>query len=129
MARQQQPKVRNPHHRELVARTSAAIADLLASGRRISFYSVAARAAIARSTLYRCNDLRNLVEAARNDASRPSASELGIASEGATAVELEAALHRVTLERDFLLRVLNAGAEKNSFRAVSYALVSLDSVA
>lgn len=48
------------------ARVASAIDDLLAEGSAVSFYSVAERAKVARSTLYRRPELRAAVEDARN---------------------------------------------------------------
>lgn len=47
------------------ARVQHAIDELLAEEAKVSFYSVAQRAQVARSTLYRRPDLKALVEAAR----------------------------------------------------------------
>lgn len=56
---------RNSQQASTSARVKHAIDELLAEGLRVSFYSVAQRAQIARSTLYRRPDLKALVEAAR----------------------------------------------------------------
>ena len=47
------------------ARVASAIDGLLAEGSAVSFYSVAERAKVARSTLYRRPELRAAVEGAR----------------------------------------------------------------
>ena len=48
------------------ARVASAIDGLLAEGSAVSFYSVAERAQVARSTLYRRPELRAAVEGARS---------------------------------------------------------------
>ncbi len=50
---------------EIASATKNAIARLFAQSRSISFYSVAEEAGVARSTLYRRDDLKKLVEDAR----------------------------------------------------------------
>ena len=59
-------------HDEVVARVRQALSELQAANKRISFYSVAEKAQVARSTLYRCNDLRRLIETARSERTSPS---------------------------------------------------------
>ena len=60
-------------HDGIVSATEDAIERLLAQSRNISFYSVAKEAGVARSTLYRRDDLRGLVEDARaRDANQDS---------------------------------------------------------
>ena len=53
------------NHSNIVMRVRQAVVELQASSKRISFYAVAKKAAVARSTLYRCDDLRLIVETAR----------------------------------------------------------------
>ena len=48
------------------ARVASAIDGLLAEGSAVSFYSIAERAQVARSTLYRRPELRAAVEGARS---------------------------------------------------------------
>lgn len=62
-------------HEELVRRTRAAIEELAGQSKRISFYSVAEKAGIARSTLYRSPDLRQLVKSARAGEAIPLSDE------------------------------------------------------
>lgn len=54
---------------DMTARVSDAVEALMAEGAPVSFYTVAGRAQVARSTLYRRPDLRAVVEAAREAAS------------------------------------------------------------
>ena len=93
---------------------------MLAGGERISFYSVATRAQVARSTLYRRPDLRRLVEDARASErlSSPSA-----ANPPSRIAELESELARVRQERDELKRTILAT------RPVSYFSTRLEAVA
>lgn len=56
---------RDSQRADTAVRVQHAIDELLAEGTRVSFYSVAQRAQVARSTLYRRPDLKTLVEAAR----------------------------------------------------------------
>ena len=51
---------------ETATRVASAIDGLLAEGSAVSFYSVAERAQVARSTLYRRPELRAAVEGARS---------------------------------------------------------------
>ena len=60
------PRNRSEAQKEATtARVAAAIEGLLAEGSTVSFYSVAERAQVARSTLYRRPDLKAAVEEAR----------------------------------------------------------------
>lgn len=59
---------------EVEERVRAVLTWMLAHGERISFYTVATRAFVARSTLYRNQKLRTLVKEARDDSMRPSLS-------------------------------------------------------
>ena len=92
--------INDARHADIVRRTKLAIANLQTTGKRISFYSVADKAQVSRSTLYRCRDLRELVEQARSGV-LPSLQDQpdSLASRMA---ELEAELARVRQERDTL---------------------------
>ena len=48
-------------------RVEAALAKIVAASDPVSFYAVAKEAGVARSTLYRRNDLREMVESVRRD--------------------------------------------------------------
>lgn len=61
-------EIRQRNSEEIAERVERSIASLLTQGRTPSFYSVAAAAEIARSTLYRRDDLRELVVRAREGA-------------------------------------------------------------
>ncbi|WP_160306946.1 DUF6262 family protein [Adlercreutzia caecimuris] len=67
---------RQARSREVQQRVRDAVASLAEEGRRPSFYQVAQRAGVSRSTLYRNPALRELVEHARTEA----AGRLGEAS-------------------------------------------------
>lgn len=56
----------NNRHNRIVSQVEDAIERLLAQSKNVSFYSVAKEAGVARSTLYRVSELRNLVENARS---------------------------------------------------------------
>ena len=58
-------------------RAICAIENMVERGERISFYSVAKEAQIARSTLYRRDDLRALVEMARMGEKNPLMDDFG----------------------------------------------------
>ena len=90
----------NLRHVDIVHRTVSAIEDLRGAGERISFYSVAARAQVSRSTLYRSKDLRELVEAARTDGA--PLRQVQYDAPDARIAELEDELARALLERNGL---------------------------
>ena len=104
-------------HADIVRRTISAIEGLRVAGERISFYSVAARAQVSRSTLYRAGDLRELVEAARVGGDLPLRVQPGIPDARIAALEDE--LARVSFERDELKRTLR------DISPVHYALVQV----
>lgn len=56
---------RKRYSEEVAERVRAAIDDICAQGKVPSFYSVASRSHVARSTLYRRSDLRRMVDGAR----------------------------------------------------------------
>ena len=95
-------KSNKAHHDHVTECTIAAIANLKARGDRISFYSIAKEAQIARSTLYRRPDLRLLVESAR---SYQENTETGSPAPQSRVFELEKQLERVSRERDELLEI------------------------
>jgi len=88
-------------HSDIVRRTKSAIEELQMAGERISFYAVADKAQVSRSTLYRCDDLRRLVEEAR-DCATPRHPELAGLND--RVAELERELARVSRERDEAMR-------------------------
>ena len=94
----------NSRHADIVDRTISAIKDLRAAGKKISFYAVAERAQVSRSTLYRSDDLRKLVEAARADGALSQQAQHEALE--ARIAELEDELARVSLERDELEQVV-----------------------
>ena len=108
-------------HADIVRRTKSAIDELLAAGESISFYAVAAKAQVSRSTLYRSNDLRRLVENARSE----SAAQLKGQSENPACriAELEAKLASITHERDELKRLIR------NTRMTHYAFVQIPEMA
>ena len=63
---------RQAHSRAVALRVRAVLADMAAHGVVPSFYAVAERACVARSTLYRRSELKRLVAEAREDALRPA---------------------------------------------------------
>ena len=93
---------------------------MLAGGERISFYSVAKRAQVARSTLYRRPDLRRLVEGAREGEAAAIADEADAASD---IERLEEELACVRRERDRLRKAMDA------MQPIRYHLVSFDTAA
>lgn len=105
---------------EVARRTKVAIEEMLADGEQISFYSVAKRAQVARSTLYRRPDLRHLVESARGG----RAAEIADKSDVDSDIErLEEELARVRRERDELREAMD------TMQSTHYYFVSLDTAA
>lgn len=92
-------------HADIVRRTVSAIENLREASERISFYSVAARAQVSRSTLYRSKDLRELVEAARADGASSLRPQPGTLD--ARIAELENELARTAFERDSLKQAIH----------------------
>ena len=90
-------------HRKLTENVSAVIGQLVSEGKRVSFYAVAKHAGIARSTLYRCDDLRQLVTSARAAQERETKSTAQAYDFGPAAKTLDA----LRIERDALLQALN----------------------
>ena len=101
---------------EIARRTIMAIEEMHTSGERISFYSVAKRAQVARSTLYRRSDLRLLVEGVRGGGVVEVCALSGIEP-------LEEELVDVRRERNELRKALDA------MRPIRYRFISLDEVA
>ena len=89
-------------HASIVSRVKAAIEELRLAGKRISFYAVANKGQVSRSTLYRSDDLRKLVEEARGAA---EASKAQIADNCSSIAKLESELARVSAERDEFKRI------------------------
>ena len=103
----------------LKARVQAAVNDLAAEGKIPSFYQVAQRVGVARSTLYRRADLKAVVVQGRRAAAdaggaagragpAASCSDVGAcaADDRAERAALEAALETLRKERDALARRL-----------------------
>ena len=86
--------------REIERRVRTAVDDIVSQGRVPSFYTVADAARVARSTLYRKSELKELVEWARSSSSEPTA----------TTSRLEALKRENELLRDELKRVRQARA-------------------
>ena len=107
-------------HSFIVRQTKTAIESLMATGKRISFYSVAKMAQVSRSTLYRCDDLRKLVIEARNT---NAISNTALSTDAATIAELQRQLAQVTFERDMLRQ-----AVRNS-HAYQYAVMCFENAA
>lgn len=108
-------------HEDIAQRTTSAIKHLQEAGERISFYAVAEKAQVSRSTLYRCGDLRRLVEAARAGGAVP----LCAATDGydSKVAQLEDELARVLHERDVLEQMIRAGG------STCYAFTRMDEAA
>lgn len=106
----------NARSRDAVARrVREAICQLEESGGRISFYAVADTAQVARSTLYRRQDLRRLVEEARNGKTADAHQMVG---------GLEEELARITAQRDALARIV-----RQRTPVPRYALINLSAPA
>ena len=113
-------KANDSRHDDIVSRVESAIEELKTTGKRISFYAIANKAQVSRSTLYRCDDLRRLVKEARDSAAM---HQLKPANQDDRTAELEHALARVTKERDEL-----AQAARHT-PSVSYALTRISEAA
>lgn len=85
---------REAQMKRTAARVTSAIDGLMAEGSAVSFYSVAERAKVARSTLYRRPELRAAVEGARG----ASATE-PMQAEGQTGLAREVAELRRKVDR------------------------------
>ena len=105
---------------EIARRTMDVIGKMQANGERISFYSVAKRAQVARSTLYRRLDLRRLVEGAREEGVASISNDPDAASD---IERLKKELACIRGERDKLLKAMSA------IRPVRYHIVDFDAVA
>ena len=113
-------EVNNARGNEVEHRVKVAIEEMRAGGERISFYSVANRAQVARSTLYRRDDLRRLVEEARGGGAASMPSGFDVVSD---IERLEGELARVRRERDELEKAMLA------MRPVRYHIVGVDAAA
>ncbi|WP_373576469.1 hypothetical protein [Parafannyhessea umbonata] len=78
-------------------RVGKAVAGLLVQHEPVSFYSVAERSAVSRSTLYRRDDLRRLVCAAREGATGVAGTRSRDAASEIARLELENARLRAAL--------------------------------
>ena len=108
---------------------SDAIASLMSEGKAISFYNVASRAQIARSTLYRRQNLRAMVEKARDGHSTGGRSARRYAE---LAQENEILKREIVVLRYMLEKTGNAGAPMVKSRRtamVEYFVVSLHEAA
>ena len=114
---------REKYSEEVSVRVRSAIDSLVEQGKALSFYSVAEAAGVARSTLYRRDDLRALVEAARSGV-RAAAPTSPIADRLADAenenrklrvdlARLDAAYRKACRERDCLYAVAYEAARGN----------------
>ena len=86
------------NHERIRSSVEQAIARLREEGRKVSFYAVADYANVARSTLYRCDDLRKQVVKARDEGSEiPACSSLAELTESVLSLESEVARLRKSL--------------------------------
>ena len=114
------------NHDIIVARVRQALVELQASNKRISFYAVAKTAQVARSTLYRCADLRLLVETARtNHTSAPSFID---ASNDMANAQLESAelARMLAKERE---RTSRLERELQNLQSIRYSVIDWKDVA
>ncbi|MGN0075759.1 MAG: hypothetical protein ACI38Z_02140 [Parafannyhessea sp.] len=81
----------------ITIRVGKAVAGLLVQHELVSFYSVAERSAVSRSTLYRRDDLRRLVCAAREGANGVAGTRSRDAASEIARLELENARLRAAL--------------------------------
>jgi len=107
-------------HASIVHRTESAIEELQATGKRITFYSVADKAQVSRSTLYRCDELRKLVEEAR---AKTASNRAEPASRDDRIAELERELAQMSREREELRCALRR------VPAIRYAIARIPRVA
>ena len=130
MGQQKLEDARAHYHEELLCRTKEAIDRLASSGCTVSFYSVAKHAGIARSTLYRCEDLRALIANARatqrlqsTTVSKSSLAQIEALEDEVSRLHFECDALRQ--ERDDLLRQ-NKLSKSSRHRAVQYATLTLN---
>lgn len=119
-------EINSERHETVCMGVRRAIAQILEEGGRVSFYSVAERAQVSRSTLYRKPDLRRLVENARD--ATASASEPREPS-----LATERLLERISALEEELAQARRS-ADGRRFAALSestfhYAMVHFDSAA
>ena len=109
-------------HNRIVSQVEDAIERLLAQSKNVSFYSVAKEAGVARSTLYRVDELRKLVEEARSHKAN-----------GMTQPPSKTQLLQRVAELEFKLACAQQMVEEmrdaGQFDATQYEIVQLESVA
>lgn len=139
------PPAANGSRRSFEQRVRQAVASLQAEGKVPSFYQVAQRANVARSTLYRNAALREIVRRGRDEASpsvvvcdRPAATGDPPAEAGglqcgadlqADAAALRQALAGVRAERDALARELSEIRSRGGASRFVYGVCHLDDAA
>ena len=124
-------RMRRSQGEELAALTREVVASLLSEGQRVSFYSVSERSGIARSTLYRRDDLRQLVDMGRDAHQKAKGCSARSSAEPSRSPteELQARLARVTFERDLLLQERDKSLRNRTKHGQWYALVRFGEVA
>ncbi|WP_080802900.1 hypothetical protein [Arabiibacter massiliensis] len=96
---------REAYGREMERRVRTAIEGLVAQGRMPSFYAVANAAHVARSTLYRKSELKELVDQARKSFVEPPSATGRIEELERENALLRDELRQMRRERDELRRV------------------------
>lgn len=93
---------RQANSRDIERRVRIAINELVSQGKTPSFYAVANAAHVARSTLYRKADLKELVDEARSATIEPSSIVEELESLKRETAELHDELKRMRKKRDDL---------------------------
>ena len=109
-------------HHGIVSATEDAIERLYSQSKNISFYSVAKEAGVARSTLYRRDDLRKLVEEART---RNTSRSLEIPSKA----QLLKGIAELESDLKCVRRELKKARCSSSLNLVRYAFVQFEEAA
>lgn len=117
---------RQANSRDNERRVRIAIKELVLQGRTPSFYAVADAACVARSTLYRKADLKELVANARRASVEPSTMVEELKSLRWENTALLNELKGVSRERDELAAKLSRGLARNDGSRVSYWTCCLD---
>lgn len=112
---------REIYAKEMERRVRIAINDIVLQGRVPSFYAVADAARVARSTLYRKSELKDLVERARRSSAEPSATVSRLEALERENALLRDELRRVRRERDEGKRV---GRSRVSYWVIPFGEVA-----
>lgn len=120
---------RKANSRDIERRVRIAIDELALQGKVLSFYAIADAAHVARSTLYRKADLKELVAKARSAQVEPSTMAEELESLRRETAALHGELKRMRRKRDELALRLSRGSDRGSGPCVLYWVCRLDASA